>query len=246
MNARALRSALPVVLAVLAPGLPAAAQTRSLRVDDAFAFKEVADPRVSPDGAWVAYTVSAMDLKADESDTDVYMLPVAGGEPVRVTSTKKPETSPRFSPDGRYLAFLSGRDGKKSQVWLLDRRGGEAVKLTDYKGGVSTFAWSPDGTRLAVVAPDPDPDAPDEDADAKAEKKTPPPIVIRRLQFKRDGQGYLRELRNHLHVFDVEARTSVQVTSGPYDDGAPAWSPDSRAIAFASNRTSDPDANRNS
>ena len=227
---------------------PAGAETRTLRFDDVFALKDVADPRVSPDGAWVAYTVRSMDPKSDESDVDVYMVPLAGGEALRVTTSKKPESSPRFSPDGRYLAFLSGREGKKGQVWLLERRGGEAVKITAYKGGVSSFEWSPDSTRLAIVASDPDPEAPDEDDDEKPaaeKKKTPPPIVIRRLQFKRDEEGYLRELRRHVHVFDVKARTSVQVTRGPYDDGEPAWSPDSQWIAFSSNRTPDADANRN-
>src|SRR5688572_26134426 len=135
----------------------AAADTRTLRMDDVFALKDVADPRVSPDGMWVAYTVRTMDPKADESDVDVYMVPMAGGDALRVTASKKPESSPRFSPDGRYLAFLSGREGKKGQVWLLERRGGEAVKLTDYQGGVSSFAWSPDSSRLAIVASDPDP-----------------------------------------------------------------------------------------
>jgi dipeptidyl aminopeptidase/acylaminoacyl peptidase len=180
--------------------------------------KTVGDPRISPDGRWVAYTVHSLDPKADSADTDVHMVPFAGGAPVRLTASPKPETRPRFSPDGRYLAFLSGRDGKKTQVWLLDRRGGEAAKLTGYKADVSELAWSPDGKRLALVVGDVDPDEEDEEKadDGKPEaKKTPKPIVIQRLQFKRDGEGYLRDLRQHLHVFDVEAKTSVQVTSGP-------------------------------
>jgi dipeptidyl aminopeptidase/acylaminoacyl peptidase len=236
----------PIVVAVLLASV-AGAQTRALRLDDVFLLKDVADPRMSPDGAWVAYTVKSMDPKTDESDIDVYMAPAAGGDALRVTTSKKPESSPRFSPDGRYLAFLSGRHGKKGQVWLLERRGGEAVKLTDYKGGVSSFEWSPDSTRLAVVASDPDPDAPEEADDDKPadDKKTPPPIVVRRLQFKRDGEGYLRDLRSHIHVFDVKGKTSTQVTRGSFDDDEPAWSPDGQWIAFSSNRTAEADANRN-
>jgi hypothetical protein len=92
----------------------------ALRFDDVFALKEVGDPRLSPDGACVAYTVRTMDAKADEAYVDVYAAPSGGGDALRVTTSKKPETSPRFSPDGRYLAFLSGRDGKKGQVWLLE------------------------------------------------------------------------------------------------------------------------------
>ena len=139
----------------------AAEGPRPLKVDDIFALKTVGDPQISPDGAFVAYTVRWLDPKEDAADTDIYMVPFAGGAPLRLTASPKPETHPRFSPDGRYLAFLSGREGKKSQVWLLDRRGGEAVKLTDYKADVSDLAWSPDGKRLALVVGDVDPDDPD-------------------------------------------------------------------------------------
>ena len=238
--------ALAVLLAI-----PVAAESpRPLKVDDIFSLKTVSDPRISPDGRWVAYTVRWLDAKEDSSDADVYLLPFGGGTPLRLTSSPKAETRPRFSPDGRWLAFLSGRDGKHAQVWLLDRRGGEAVKLTDYKADVSDLVWSPDGKRLALTVGDVDPDEHDDDkaegAGPGGAAKTPKPIVIHRLQFKRDGEGYLRELRQHLYVYDVEAKSSVQVTSGPYDDSAPAWSPDGRWLAFTSNRTQEPDANDNS
>jgi dipeptidyl aminopeptidase/acylaminoacyl peptidase len=235
---------------------PAAPSTRPLRVDDLFELKDVRDPRLSPDGQWVAYTVTTLDAKEDEARTDLWMAPLAGGEPLRLTTSKKPATHPRFSPDGRYLAFLSSREGKKTQVWLLDRRGGEGVKLTDYKADVSDLAWSPDATRLALVVRDVDPDDPDiaGDDDAQGDRaesgekkpKPPKPIVITRRQFKRDGEGYLREFRDHLHVFDLRTKQSAQVTSGPYDDEEPAWSPDGRSLAFVSNRTADPDSNQNS
>src|SRR5512134_2127012 len=153
-----------------------AAQPRTLRPDDVYSLKSVDDPRMSPDGQWVAYTVTTLDAKEDESDTDIYMVPFAGGAPVRLTTGKDPETGPRFSPDGRYLAFLGEREGKHTQVYLLDRRGGEAVKLTDYPASVSDLVWSPDGTRLALVVSDVDPDDPDPSAEEADEDQPPKPI----------------------------------------------------------------------
>ena len=255
----------------------AADAPRPLAPDDVYALKNVGDPRLSPDGRFVAYTVRELQRKEDGSDTDVYMVPLApapnAGEALRLTGSPKPETSPRWSPDGRYLAFLSGREGKKTQVWLLPRAGGEAFQLTKYQADVQDLAWSPDGKKLVLVVGDVDPDDPDVVPEAagttgttggpptptpqtaappvKETKKdeppkTPKPIVITRRQFKRDVEGYLREIRNHLYVFDVATKASEQVTSGPYDDSDPVWSPDGGQIAFVSNRTADPDANQNS
>jgi Tol biopolymer transport system component len=236
----------PVTNTAPATARPATATRRPLRVEDLFQLKDVDDPRVSPDGAWVAYSVETLDAERDAADRDIYMVPFAGGEPIRLTTSEESESDPAWSPDGRWIAFLSGREGKKTQVWLLDRRGGEAFKLTDYKADVGEIAWAPDGKRLALVVTDPDPDDPDlQDEKGGDEEKAPKPIVIRRRQFKRDGQGYLTDRRDHLYVFDLATRKSTQVTSGPYDDAEPAWSPDGRSIAFTSNRTADPDANQN-
>ena len=238
---------LPFAATLLVPR-PLAADGRSLAPADVFNLKDVSDPRLSPDGRQVAYTLTTLDAKEDESDTDVYLVSTDGGEPLRLTSGKKDESSPRFSPNGEWIAFLSDRDGKKAQVYLLSRKGGEAMKLTDYDVSVSALAWSPDSRRLALVVSDVDPDAEGEEDEKKDgdKKKTAKPIVLRRLQFKRDKEGYLREVRKHVHVYDVGKKTSVQVTSGPFDDASPAWSPDGRSIAFVSNRTlPDPDRSQN-
>jgi len=246
------RHVIAVLLILAGAAAPAASQPRPVSVDDLFALREVGDPQVSPDGQWVAYTVRSLDAKDDTADTDIYLAPAAGGDALRLTSSPKSDSKPRFSPDGKWIAFLSSREGDRAQVFLMRRAGGEAQKLTDFKGSVSDLAWSPDSTRLALVVSDPDPEAHDdaeEGTEAGAEKKkkkTDLPIVIRRLQFKRDGEGYLRDLREHLCVFDVAARTHVQVTSGPFDDSSPAWSPDGARLVFVSNRTlPDPDGSQN-
>ena len=229
---------LRVLVGVVLISIPAAAQTRRpMAVDDLFNMRGVRDPQRSPDGKWVAYTVTTAIKDTDKNNTDVWMVSWDGAQQIQVTSTPEGESSPRWSPDNKYLSFISSRQGAKGgQVWLLNRAGGEAVKVTDIKGGVSDHAWSPDGRRLVLVVEDPDPldkDIPDEKPDAKPdEKKTPKPIVIDRYHFKADGDGFLRGARSHLYLFDIDSKKVESLTTGKFEEESPAWSPDGRQIAF--------------
>ena len=245
------RPALLFILAALALGFGQVALSaqqpakRPVMIDDFARLKSVGDPQLSPDGKWVAYTVSTIDLEKDKRDTDLWMVGWDGGDEIRLTSSPEGESRPRWSPDNRFLAFLASRgdeDQKKkgSQVWLLDRRGGEALRLTDIKGGVSDYAWSPDGKRLALVVNDPNPD---DDPEKKEgwKRKTKPPVLIDRYHFKEDREGYLVNRHEHLWVYDLETRKGEAITSGAYDERSPVWSPDGRSIAFVSNRAPDPD-----
>src|SRR5690606_14756337 len=166
---RAAAAALRVVLSLaLLPAFvgaqaPAPASTRALTIADIDRIATVRHPQRSPDGQWVAYTVGTVDVEKDKTDTDLWMVSWDGAQRVRLTSSPEAETTPRWSPDGAWLAFQRPDDKKKSQVWRLNRLGGEAEKVTDLKGGVSDFVWSPAGTRLLLVAREVDPDAPTED-----------------------------------------------------------------------------------
>lgn len=242
-------------LVLLTMTVPAAAQEplRAIAIDDYFALKTVRDPRISPDGKWIAYTVTTTDLKKDKSETRIWMVPAAGGEAIPMTAKGYSASSPRFSPDGKYLSFIAARSESgeektdsedKAQVWSLNRLGGEAQQLTKVKQGVSGYEWSPDGKRLLLLIRDPKPYELTED---RKDDKVPRPYVIDRLQFKRDYAGYLDRYRTHLYVVAVGSKEEPrQITSGDFDDSDPAWSPDGKSIAFVSNRTKDPDSNPNS
>ena len=237
-----------LLLSALLP-LAGSAQTTAphpLTARDLQQLRDVKDAHFSPDGQWVTYVVSRPDTAADKNNADVWMARYDGSQNLRVTTSPDNETSPRFSPDGQYLSFLSSRgEGEegKAQLWLLNRRGGEAEKVTKFKGSVQDYVWAPDGRQLALIIRDADPDSLTQKQ--KTQKKTPPVIVIDRFQFKQDVDGYLNAQRQHLYLFDVATRRLTNLTPGRYDEHLPAWSPDSRQLAFVSKRGPDPDRHDN-
>jgi dipeptidyl aminopeptidase/acylaminoacyl peptidase len=205
-------------------------------IDDYFELKNVGSPVISPDGKWVAYTVTETNYKDDSRETRIWMSPTDGGEALPMTAKGYSASSPKWSPDGTYLSFMASRgEVEKTQVWTLNMKGGEAVQMTDIEQGVSDFEWSPDSERLLLMI-----------KDLKKESERPEPYVIDRLQFKRDYAGYLDRRRTHIYTFSPGDTAAVQLTFGDFDDSQAVWSPDGKKIAFVSNRTSNADGNMNS
>src|SRR6476659_6523737 len=235
------------LLVILLSALGVIAQTtrHPLRLDNMTRFRDVRDPQLSPDGQLIAYVVGTIDAKEDKGSSHIWMVGFDGSNNRQITFSQDSESSPRWSPDGKYLSFTSSRPGKArgNQVWLLDRSGGEAFQLTEVKGRLRAYEWSPDSKRLALLVGDPDPEA---DAAPSpqpgATPRVPKPIVIDRYRYKQDGQGYLLSGRHtYIYIYDIATKKLDRLTKSKWDESSPAWSPDGTRIAFMSNHSEDPD-----
>jgi dipeptidyl aminopeptidase/acylaminoacyl peptidase len=220
----------------------AAAEPTKFTVDDLVRIANVSDFDLSPDGEHVVYTVGEPNHEKDMAQYDLWRANYDGSGKRALTRTpEKDESQASYSPDGRWIAFLSDRGGEdaKTQVWVIPADGGEAEALTKFPGGVSDFDWAPDSARLAVIANDP------ELAEGEEKPKQPKPIVIDRHYFKEDNAGWLTDKRQHLYLFEIAGKKATQLTKGASDEHLPAWSPDGSRIAYVTKRGPDPDRHLN-
>jgi len=239
--------ALSLSVALSAQTAPA---KHGITLDDLAKMERVGAPVVSPDGAWVAYTVSRVDEKEDKNGSQLWMVSWDGKQDVQLTFSKDGVGEPQWSPDGRWLAFTTGREAegphaaKGEQVWVLDRRGGEAQQLTNVKDELEGYKWSPDSKTLLLTLQERE--EPLEDKGGKP--ATPKPIVIDRYHYKEDRVGFLTDKQPHLYLFDVATKKLSKLTNGPvdgagsYGEEGGVWSPDGTLVAFVSNQSApDPD-----
>ena len=195
---------------------------RAITAEDLLRFRFVSDPRISPDGSEVLYVVKWIEGKKYRTQLWIGERPF--------TSSSGDDAFPRWSSDGKTIAFVRTAEDD-AQIWLIGRAGGEARPVTKLPPGkIKALEWSPDGTRLAFVF------------HPGAKEKEPPLLRhVTRLRYKEEGAGFLDSERDHIWIVQARDGRTEQITRGDWDDACPAWSPDSRRIAFVSNRLPDAD-----
>jgi dipeptidyl aminopeptidase/acylaminoacyl peptidase len=192
-------------------------------VDDLLNIHSAGGARISPDGARVAYTVTAPDFKQDAFVTQIWLAHAATGETTQLTRGEKSSTSPRWSPDSQWVAFLSSRAGDKNQVFAIRIAGGEAAQLTKSETAVSAFEWSRDGKTIAFLAPE-------ADTQTKKDRKE----HLADYQVVRKDYAYA-----HISTIDLEEALKAPGKGKPrtkgteYSVGSFSWSPDGSRIAFS-------------
>lgn len=225
---------------------------RAITREDLLKLIFVSYPDLSPCGKRVSYVRTHIDEKASEYCSNIFMSDAAGAEQRQLTFGKKHDNSPRFSPDGNMLAFISDRSGER-QIWVLDLvHGGEARQVTDLRYGATGPVWSPDGTKLAFTSRFTAGEDPDvlhkvrtpKEKEEEEKNRREAPLVVERLRYKsNDAMGFVDGKTSHLWVVDASGGTPMCLTDGDFDHSSPEWSPDGTTIAFSANRDRDTDIN---
>jgi len=232
------------VISLLACASLAFAQERRFTIDDLLKLRRVSDPQVSPKRDLVAFTITDVDKASNKSTTQIYVVPLGGGETRQLTNDEHSSASPRWSPDGEKLAFISARDGE-SQIWMIDVSSGALKKITSISTGAGDPVWSPDGKLLAFVS-DVYPECKDDACNKRrAEEVSTGKVkahVAERLLY-RHWKSWKDGMRSHVFVVSAGGGEARDLTPGDYD--APpfslggmtdyAFSADSKELAFTSN-----------
>ncbi len=211
--------------------------------EDLYRFQLVTDCQLSPDGQYVVFCLQRVDKKTEKKYSNLWIVPSDGGSAGQFTYGDQTDKQPRWSPDGKEIAFLSNRgDEKQEQIYLIPFHGGEARKLTNMKGNFGSIEWSPDGKRIVCTFRKKDKESIEREKDKQKKKLGVVSHHITRLFFKENGVGILPKERWHIWTINARTGRTKQLTDSEiYDEYQARWSPDGKEIVFCSNRSDDPD-----
>ncbi len=238
------RPALALALLTAAVGASAdgaatpAADPGTFHSADVFDLEFAADPQVSPDGKQVVYLRTAMDIMTDKPRHNLWIVDVAGGSHRPLLSGRGNYASPRWSPDGRRLAYIFGAEGSP-QLYLRWMDSGQTALLSNLSEAPSSIAWSPNGRWIAftMFVPKEQPPLVKPPKKPKGAEWAPPVKVIDTVLYRADGEGYLESGYTHVFVLPADGGTPRQLTRGDFNHSGPlSWTPDSRRIVFSANR----------
>lgn len=219
---------------------------RPITAEDLYQLELVSDPQISPDGTHIIFGVTRVERKTEKKYSNLWLVSTDGSSPPRqFTYGDHADSHPRWSPDGRSLAFLSNRqDEKQTQLYIIPLNGGEARPVTKMEGSFAGFAWSPDGRTFATQFRKKDAAVVEREKDEQKKKLGVVSRHITRLDYKSDGSGYTPEEKWHIWTINAASGDATQLTQGnKYDEVQPQWTPDGRSLIFISNRDPQPDIN---